>query len=70
MQQRKLERDPSCMVAYRSATNKKLNNFLLACRDSTIQIFSEFNLVWAAKVCCRFFQWVCCVDNGMFLWFC
>ena len=26
------------------------HNFILACRDGTLQVYSEFNLVWAAKL--------------------
>jgi hypothetical protein len=53
MQQRKLERDACCLCVYpvsKSSRGTTLHNFILSIQDSTIQIYSEFNLVWAAKV--------------------
>lgn len=52
IQQKRLERsDASCICPYPVATNSgaKSTNFLLASQDSTIQVYSAFNLVWAAK---------------------
>jgi hypothetical protein len=52
MQQRKLDIEPSCICPYKTNSNnaKNKNNFLLALQDGTLQVFSDFNLVWAAKV--------------------
>ena len=47
LQQRRLEVDPSCICAY---TSPQSSNFLLANQDCTIQVYSNFNLVWATKV--------------------
>lgn len=49
IQQRKLDRSPACMCTYNSATRGK-QNFLVADRGGTIQVFTDFNLAWAAKV--------------------
>ena len=48
LQQRRLERTPSCMCSYPCGENDT-DNFLLAHHDGTIQVYSKFNLVWAAK---------------------
>jgi Bardet-Biedl syndrome 9 protein len=50
IQQRKLDHNPVCMCAYSASSKGNKQNFLLADRDGTIQVFSEFNLVWATKV--------------------
>lgn len=49
LQQRRLEVDPSCICVFKP-TSTSGHNFILANQDKTIQIFSDFNLVWAAKV--------------------
>ena len=49
LQQRRLDRTPTCACKYRSAASR-IDNFLLASCDSTIQVYSRFNLVWAVKV--------------------
>lgn len=48
LQQRRIERSPSCICAYKSGQSG-IDNFLLASHDGTIQVYSRFNLVWAAK---------------------
>ncbi len=48
LQQRRIERKPSCVCSYASGKSC-LNNFLLASHDGTVQVYSKFNLVWAAK---------------------
>eukprot|EP00605_Chrysophyceae_sp_TOSAG23-4_P001036 GSChrysophyteH1.ASY1.ANO1.1139.1 assembled CDS len=48
LQQRRLEKPPSCSCAC-SSGDHKIDNFLVADRDGIIQVYSRFNLVWAAK---------------------
>ena len=54
IQQRRLEKEPCCFAKYVSGDaasgHGPWHNFLLACRDGTLQVYSEFNLVWAAKL--------------------
>ena len=54
IQQRRLEKEPCCFTKYAAgdaaSANGPWHNFLLACRDGTLQVYSEFNLVWAAKL--------------------
>lgn len=50
IQQKKLEKEPSCVVAYKSPSSRHKHNFLLANRDCTVQVFSGFGLLWASKV--------------------
>eukprot|EP01034_Spumella_vulgaris_P030819 gene30819-38095_t len=50
IQQKRLERaDASCVCAYPTGSNAAPMNFILAGMDATIQIYSAFNLIWAAK---------------------
>lgn len=46
MQQRRLEKDPACFAAYEAGLSGG-HNFILAYRDHTIQVFTNFQLVWA-----------------------
>ena len=55
MQMRKLEKEPMCMASYlpgQGATvvddDNKVSNFIIVNMDKSIQIFADFNLVWAA----------------------
>jgi Bardet-Biedl syndrome 9 protein len=50
IQQRKLERSPVCLCPFSASSKGSKQNFLLADREGTIQVYSEFNLVWATKV--------------------
>jgi hypothetical protein len=53
IQQRRLEKDPSCLAKYPRSQGQgqgQGHNFLLACRDGTLQVFADFNVVWAAKL--------------------
>eukprot|EP01032_Pedospumella_encystans_P011289 gene11289-13134_t len=56
IQQRRLERaDASCMCIVPASVGGRESggssgNFLLAGQDATVQVYSGFNLVWAAKV--------------------
>jgi len=65
IQQKRLEKEPCCFAKYavggpslptssssssQSNDGSQAHNFILACRDGTLQIYSEFNLVWAAKL--------------------
>jgi hypothetical protein len=49
IQQRRLEKDPACFAKYKASTGNG-HNFLLASRDCTLQVFVDFNVVWAAKL--------------------
>jgi hypothetical protein len=49
MQQRRLEKEPSYVVAYQGAVGQG-HNFVLANRDLTLQVFVDFQLVWAVTV--------------------
>jgi Bardet-Biedl syndrome 9 protein len=48
LQQRRVDRPPSCTCSYQSG-QRDLDNFIIASRDGTIQVYNRFNLVWAAK---------------------
>ncbi len=50
LQQKRLEKDASCVVAYPSGVVGQGHNFLLATRDQMLQVYADFNLQWAAKV--------------------
>ena len=64
IQQKRLEKEPCCFAKYavggsastagasssQSNDGSQGHNFILACRDGTLQVYSEFNLVWAAKL--------------------
>lgn len=53
IQQRKLERSDAacaCMVPCTGPNGGAGNNFIVALQDSTMQVYSSFNLVWAAKL--------------------
>eukprot|EP01038_Epipyxis_sp_PR26KG_P016237 gene16237-22098_t len=55
IQQKRLERsDASCACSFPVSIsgNSKTNNILLATQDKTLQVYSGFNLVWAAKTTC------------------
>lgn len=49
MQQRRLEKEPSYVLAYQAAVGHG-HNFVLANRDHTLQVFVDFQLVWAVTV--------------------
>lgn len=49
MQQRRLEKEPSVVTPYLGAVGQG-HNFILANRDLTLQVFSDFQLVWAVTV--------------------
>jgi len=44
-QQRRLEKEPACIAAYQSGLGG--HNFVLAFRDLTLQVYVNFQLVWA-----------------------
>jgi Bardet-Biedl syndrome 9 protein len=46
LQMRRLEKEPSCVHPYLGAVGQG-HNFLLSYRDGTVQVFSDFSLVWA-----------------------
>mmetsp|Transcript_10029 Transcript_10029/g.8982 ORF Transcript_10029/g.8982 Transcript_10029/m.8982 type:complete len:941 (-) Transcript_10029:906-3728(-) len=50
IQQRRLETDPSCICAYRVSNNSYSHNFILSNYNKTIEIYKDFQLVWAAKL--------------------
>jgi hypothetical protein len=49
MQQRRLEKEPSCLAAYQGGVGTG-HNFVLAFRDLTLQVYVNFQLVWAVTV--------------------
>lgn len=51
VQQRRLENaDGSCMCAFPSAQRSNVSNFVLATQGKMLQVYSNFTLVWAAKL--------------------
>lgn len=46
IQQRRLDKEPACMCAYAAAPGMG-HNFVVAYRDGTLQVYSDFSLVWA-----------------------
>ena len=50
MQQRRLEKEPACIATYQGGVGGG-HNFVLAHRDSTLQVYVNFQLVWAVTVC-------------------
>ena len=49
LQQRLLDRSPACACSHRPG-GAPYHNFIIANHDGTLQVFSQFQLVWAAKV--------------------
>lgn len=49
IQQRRLEKEPAYVLAYQGAVGQG-HNFVLANRDLTLQVFIDFQLVWAVTV--------------------
>jgi hypothetical protein len=49
MQQRRLEKEPACIAAYQGGGGGN-HNFVLAFRDLTLQVYVNFQLVWAVTV--------------------
>lgn len=68
IQHRKLEREAVCATVYScpasTAGSSVYNNFILLSRDGTLQIFSEFLLVWAVKVDTILYS---CIDGPFFM---
>jgi hypothetical protein len=49
LQQRRLEKEPSCLQVFQGGVGMG-HNFILANRDHTLQVFQDFQLVWAVTV--------------------
>lgn len=52
VQQRRLEKEPACIAAYQAGAGGAGggHNFVLAFRDRTLQVYVNFQLVWAVTV--------------------
>ena len=49
MQQKRLEKQPACLSAY-DVIGSEMSNFIIVYADGMVQVFSDFNVVWAAKL--------------------
>lgn len=49
IQQKRLECDPICVCSY-NVKGTQTDNFLLVTKDGCVQVYSDFSIVWAAKL--------------------
>lgn len=66
MQQRRLEKEPSYVLAYQGSVGQG-HNFVLANRDLTLQVFVDFQLVWAVTVLIELLRYVIYSRCNLFL---